>query len=97
MMVENIFEKRFNHIPELRRLGAQINVFGNTVKIRGSIDDMHGGNVCAKDLRAGAAIITAALGIEDKTVITDTHHIIRGYENIVPKLRGIGADITTKK
>lgn len=97
MMVENIFEKRFNHIPELRKLGAQINVFGNTVKIRGSIDDMHGGNVCAKDLRAGAAIITAALGIEDKTVITDTHHIIRGYENIVPKLRGIGADITTKK
>lgn len=93
MVVENIFEKRFNHIDELRKLGAQINVFGNTVKIRGSLKQMHGGTVIAHDLRAGAAMIVAALGIEDKTVVSDSHHIIRGYENIAEKLRNIGADI----
>ena len=93
MVVENIFEKRFNHIDEMRKLGAKINVFGNTVKIAGSLKDMHGGTVYAHDLRAGAAMIVTALGIEDKTVVSDSHHIIRGYENIAEKLKNIGADI----
>lgn len=93
MVVENIFEKRFNHIDELRKLGAKINVFGNTVKVQGSISGMHGGTVMARDLRAGASLIVASLGIEDKTVVFDSHHISRGYENIAEKLRGVGADI----
>lgn len=93
MVVENIFEKRFNHIDEMRKLGAKINVFGNTVKVNGSLRQMHGGTVIAHDLRAGAAMIVTALGIEDKTVIQDSHHIVRGYENIAGKLRQIGADI----
>jgi len=94
MVVENIFEKRFNHIDEMRKLGAKINVFGNTVKVAGSLRDMHGGTVYAHDLRAGAAMIVTALGIEDKTVVSDSHHIIRGYENITEKLKNVGADIS---
>ncbi len=97
MIVENIFEKRFNHVNELRKLGANINVFGNTLKITGNIDEMKGGVVKAGDLRAGASLIVAALGIKDKVVVEDTHHIIRGYENITQKLKNLGADITEEK
>ncbi len=93
LIAENIFEKRFNHVPELRKLGANINVFGNTLKIKGNIDEMYGGNVVAGDLRAGAALIVAALGIKEQVMVEDSHHIIRGYENIVPKLEQLGADI----
>ena len=95
MMVENIFENRFNHVDELRKLGAGINIFGNTAKIRGNINEMHGGTVIARDLRAGASLIVAALGINDKVIVADTHHIIRGYENIAEKLKNLGADIRT--
>lgn len=97
MIVENIFEKRFNHINELRKLGADINVFGNTLKITGNLENMHGGVVKAMDLRAGASLIVAGLGINDKVLVEDTHHIIRGYENITEKLRSLGADITEEK
>lgn len=97
LIVENIFEKRFNHVHELRSLGANINVFGNTLKITGNIENMHGGNVSAGDLRAGASLIVAALGINGTTEIEDTHHIIRGYENIVQKLQKLGADIRTEE
>lgn len=93
MMVENIFESRFNHVDELRKLGAGINIFGNTAKIRGNLKEMYGGTVYARDLRAGAALIVAALGIDDKVIVADTHHIIRGYENITEKLYNLGADI----
>lgn len=93
MVVENIFEKRFNHIEEMRKLGAKINVFGNTVRVCGSLEKMHGGAVKAYDLRAGAAMIVTALGINGKTVVCDSHHIIRGYENIAEKLKNVGADI----
>lgn len=95
LIVENIFEKRFNHVEELRKLGANINVFGNTLKIKGNIDEMYGGCVVAKDLRAGAALIVAAMGIKEQVEIEDTHHIIRGYENIVQKFEALGADIKT--
>lgn len=97
LIVENIFEKRFNHVNELRKLGANINVFGNTLKITGNLENMHGGNVIAEDLRAGASLIVAGLGIKDKVVVEDTHHIIRGYENITEKLRALGADIGEEK
>ena len=77
----------------MRKLGANINVFGNTLKIKGNIDEMYGGCVNAKDLRAGAALIVAAMGIKEQVEIEDTHHIIRGYENIVQKFEALGADI----
>ena len=93
LIAENIFERRFNHVPELRKLGANINVFGNTLKIKGNIDEMYGGTVVAEDLRAGAALIVASLGIAEQVIVEDSHHIIRGYENIVPKLKALGADI----
>lgn len=92
MIVENIFERRYNHIPELIKMGADIAVNGNTAKISG-VEKLSGAVVAAKDLRAGASLIIAALQAEGETVIYDVHHIDRGYENIVGKLRNIGADI----
>ena len=92
MVVENIFEKRYNHIPELVKMGANIITDGNTAKVHG-VDALHGAKVQAKDLRAGAALIIAALCADGETEISEVHHISRGYENIVGKLRNIGADI----
>ena len=90
MIVENIFENRFNHVEEFRKMGANITVSGNTARIHG-VRNLHGATVCAKDLRAGAALIIAALCAEGQTIIHDVHHIERGYENIVSKLRSLGA------
>jgi UDP-N-acetylglucosamine 1-carboxyvinyltransferase len=92
MIVENIFERRYNHIPELIKMGADIAVNGNTAKVSG-VEKLNGAVVAAKDLRAGASLIIAALQAEGETTIYDVHHIDRGYENIVGKLRNIGADI----
>lgn len=90
MIVENIFENRYNHVAELCKMGADITVSGNTAKIHG-VEKLHGAQVCAKDLRAGAALMIAALSAEGQTVIDDVHHIERGYENIIVKLRALGA------
>ncbi len=90
MIVENIFENRYNHVAELCKMGADITVSGNTAKIHG-VKKLHGAHVCAKDLRAGAALMIAALSADGKTVIDDVHHIERGYENIIMKLRMLGA------
>lgn len=92
MIVENIFERRYNHIPELIKMGADIEVYGNTAKVLG-VDRLIGKPVYAKDLRAGASLIIAALQADGETVISDIHHIDRGYENIVNKLKSVGADI----
>ncbi len=90
MIVENIFENRFNHVEELRKMGADIKISGNTARIRG-VNALHSAKVCAKDLRAGAALMIAALCAEGQTVIDDVHHIERGYENMIVKLRSLGA------
>ena len=90
MIVENIFENRYNHVEELRKMGGCILVSGNTAKIYG-VEKLHGATVRAKDLRAGAALMIAALCAEGKTVIDDVHHIERGYENMIVKLRSLGA------
>jgi UDP-N-acetylglucosamine 1-carboxyvinyltransferase len=92
MIVENIFENRYNHIPELQKMGANIKIDGNAVTVYG-VEKLYGTQVSAKDLRAGASLIIAALCADGETVISDTHHISRGYENIVGKLKGIGAQI----
>ena len=90
MIVENIFENRFNHVEELLKMGADITISGNTARIHG-VEKLHGANVRAKDLRAGAALMIAALSAEGKTLIDDVHHIERGYENMIAKLRSLGA------
>lgn len=90
MIVENIFENRYNHVKELQKMGANITLSGNTARVHG-VKELHGANVYAKDLRAGAALVIAALSAEGKTVINDVHHIERGYENMIVKLRSLGA------
>ena len=92
IIVENIFERRYNHIPELIRMGANIDAGGKTAKVHG-VKKLHGADVIATDLRAGASLIIAALCADGDTHISDVHHIERGYENIVGKLQILGADI----
>lgn len=91
-MVETIFERRFNHVPELRRMGARIRTYGKTAVIDG-VDRLHGAAVRAVDLRAGGALMTAALAAEGVSTITGIHHIDRGYEDPEGCLRRLGADI----
>ena len=90
MIVENIFENRYNHVEELKKMGAQITVSGNTARVYG-VKELHGARVRARDLRAGAALVIAALSAEGKTLIDDVYHIERGYENMILKLRSLGA------
>lgn len=92
VIVENIFENRFNHVGELVRMGARIKVEGRVAIIDG-VKALHGASVRAVDLRAGSALVVAALAARGKTVISDIRHIDRGYEKIEECLRSIGAQI----
>ncbi|MBQ8172204.1 MAG: UDP-N-acetylglucosamine 1-carboxyvinyltransferase [Oscillospiraceae bacterium] len=92
MVTESIFDNRFRYVDELRRMGANISVEGRVAVIEG-VDRLKGAPVKATDLRAGAALIVAALGAEGTTEIYDIFHVERGYENMELKLRGLGADI----
>jgi len=80
------------HAEELRKMGADITVDGHTATVNG-VSRLHGAAVAATDLRAGAALITAALMAEGRSEIGELQHIERGYERIVEKLQGIGADV----
>ena len=93
---ETIWENRFMHIPYLRDLGADITVKNQTATIIGPTP-LKGTSVVATDLRAGAAMVSAALVANGKTTITNVEHILRGYENIVEKLSNVGAKITLKE
>ena len=90
---ENIFENRFMHVPELNRLGAAINIKGNSAIIKGNCNFI-GAEVMATDLRASASLILAALAAKGKTRINRIYHLDRGYENIDLKLSNCGAEIT---
>ncbi|NLY17451.1 MAG: UDP-N-acetylglucosamine 1-carboxyvinyltransferase [Clostridiaceae bacterium] len=92
MVVETIFENRFMHISELKRMGANIKIDGRTAIIEGSAALM-GAQVRATDLRAGAALILAGLVAEEQTEISDIYHIDRGYEAMEEKLKSLGAKI----
>ncbi len=92
VVVENIFENRFNHVGELVRMGAKIKVEGRVAIIDG-VKSLHGAHVRAIDLRAGSALVVAALKAKGKTVIGDICHIDRGYEKIEESLRALGAEI----
>ncbi|MEL1134228.1 UDP-N-acetylglucosamine 1-carboxyvinyltransferase [Desulfitobacterium sp. THU1] len=92
IMTETIFENRFQHVDELRRMGAQITVEGRTAIIRG-VERLEGAFVEATDLRAGAALFLAALAAEEATVLEKVGHIDRGYDNLEDKYRSLGAKL----
>lgn len=92
VVTETVFENRFMHVEQFHNMNAQIKVDGRTAIISGG-SRLRGADVCATDLRAGAALILAALAAEGETVITGVHHIDRGYVGIADKLQLLGADI----
>lgn len=92
VVTETIFENRYQHVSELRRLGAEIAVEGQTAIIRG-VKKLSGAPVEATDLRAGAALLLAALAAENNTVIEGVEHIDRGYEQMEDKYNTLGANI----
>jgi UDP-N-acetylglucosamine 1-carboxyvinyltransferase len=96
MMVETIFENRFMHVQELRRLGAQIDVEGNTAVVRG-VSHLEGATVMATDLRASASLVIAGLVAQGETVIDRIYHLDRGYAHIESKLSQLGASIRRLK
>ena len=93
---ETIFENRFMHAPELARMGAEIEVQGGTAKVTG-VARLKGAPVMATDLRASVSLILAGLAAEGETVVSRVYHLDRGYEQVVRKLRGVGAVIERVK
>jgi UDP-N-acetylglucosamine 1-carboxyvinyltransferase len=92
VITENVYERRFKYINELQRMGADIKQEGRTAVIKG-VRQLTAAPVTATDLRAGAALVVAALAAEGRTEIAGTEHIDRGYENLVEKLCSLGAEI----
>ena len=91
-IIDTIYEKRVNHVPELARMGADIQVLGGQIVYNGPTQ-LSGVPVKASDLRAGAALVTAGLMADGQTEITNIEFILRGYSNIIEKLSDLGADI----
>ena len=96
VMTETVFENRFMHVEEMKRMGAQIKINGRTAVIEGG-HKLSGAEVKATDLRAGAALILAGLAAEGVTEVTELHHLDRGYVDIVGKLKSLGAKIKRVK
>ena len=96
MVVETIFENRFMHVQELRRLGAQIEVEGNTAVIKGCTQ-LQGATIMATDLRASASLVIAGLAAQGETIVDRIYHLDRGYEHIEAKLSALGAQIRRVK
>ncbi len=93
---ETVFENRFMHVDELKRMGANIRVDGRIAMLDG-VKKLTGCPVTATDLRAGAALVLAGLAAEGQTEIGSVYHIDRGYDRIVDKLQGLGADISRRE
>ena len=92
LVTESVWSSRYRYVDELKRMGANIQVDDKTAVIEG-VERLTGAPVQATDLRAGAALVIAALAAEGETEITGVHYIERGYEDIIEKLRALGADI----
>lgn len=92
VITETVFENRFMHVVEFKRMGAKIRIEGRSAIVEG-VKTLEGCPVNATDLRAGAALVLAGLVAEGETEIGDLHHIDRGYDNLVLKLQRLGADI----
>ena len=89
---ENIFENRFMHVPELRRMGASIEIKNKTAHISGP-SKLTGAEVMATDLRASVCLVLAGLIADNRTVVNRIYHLDRGYENLVKKLKNCKAEI----
>ena len=96
VITETIFENRFMHVPELQRMGADIQVEGRTVIVRGPCK-LTGAQVMATDLRASASLVLAGLVAEGKTEVRRIYHLDRGYDRLDKKLRALGADVRRSK
>ncbi len=92
MITETIFENRFMHVPELARMGANINLHGASAMVRG-VPRLTGAQVMATDLRASGSLVLAGLAAEGETIINRVYHLDRGYERLEEKLSACGADI----
>jgi UDP-N-acetylglucosamine 1-carboxyvinyltransferase len=96
VITETVFESRFMHAEELRRMGAEIKVEGNRAVVTGPTR-LAGAPVMASDLRASAGLVLAGLAADGTTEILRVYHLDRGYERMEEKLRGLGATITRHK
>ena len=92
VITDTIYLDRFTHVPELQRLGAQIELKGNVAVVKG-VERLQGAPVMATDIRASAALVIAALVAEGETRISRIYHLDRGYEQLDQKLAKLGADI----
>ncbi len=92
LLTETIFENRYMHVPELNRMGADIEVRGRAAIVRG-VEKIHGAPVMATDLRASMSLILAGLAAEGETQVARVYHLDRGYERLEEKLQAVGADI----
>lgn len=92
IITENLFETRFKHVPELRKMGADVVVINRNAFVRG-VEKFNGATVVAHDLRGGAALVSAALAAEGRSEVLDISHIDRGYGSFEYKLRSLGGDI----
>lgn len=92
LFVENIFDSRYRHVDELRRMGADIQVAGRAAMVNG-VGRLHGASLRSTDLRGGAALVVAALGAEGTTQVSELRHIKRGYQALDKNLLSLGADI----
>jgi UDP-N-acetylglucosamine 1-carboxyvinyltransferase len=92
MVTETVFEHRFRHVDELRKMGANIKVFDRATLLRG-VPKLRGAMVVGMDVRGAGALVIAALGAEGQTVVGGLEHLDRGYDRIAEKLAACGADI----
>jgi len=92
LLTETIFENRYMHVPELQRMGADIEVRGRSAVVRG-VEKLVGAPVMATDLRASMSLVLAGLAAEGETEVNRVYHLDRGYERLEEKLQGVGADI----
>lgn len=95
IFVENLFENRYRHVPELLRMGADIGVEGRVAVVRG-VKRLHGASLEAGDLRGGGSLAVAALGAEGESRLYRLHHIDRGYERLEEQFSRLGANIVRK-
>jgi UDP-N-acetylglucosamine 1-carboxyvinyltransferase len=95
-ITENIFENRFMHVPELVRMGANLEEKGRTVIVRG-VERFQGASVMATDLRASASLVLAGLNAKGYTEVRRIYHLDRGYEALDEKLIGLGAEVSREK
>ena len=93
MVTESIWENRFMHVPELCRMGANINIHGHASAIVRGVKKLSGAQVMATDLRATFALVLAGLVAEGETIVNRIYHLDRGYEKLEEKLKSVGANI----